>query len=131
MKQHMKRALVAGVITAAFGLGSALPASAHILVVDNNGKGGPKAPVWVGGGGDGGVPGRGQGLVPGGPGGTWMLPPSHAKGLVSACIAIRYTAEGKPAADIFGPPPGPDATCRHGGAPDFPDGDDGGHEGEH
>lgn len=113
MCKSLKRALVAGAITAAFGAGSALPASAHILVVDSPGGGGPDA-VWVGG--PAGLKAEGKGLVAGGPTGV-MMPPSHVKSLVTACITIRD--QGKAAVDIFGPnAPGAPTTCKHGGQPD-------------
>jgi hypothetical protein len=86
----------------------AAPASAHVLVVDSAGNG--HDGVWVGG--PVGVPGQGQGLVLGGPDGQQTMPPSHVKGLNSACDAIREKGNGKAAADIWGPPH--PNTCNHG-----------------
>lgn len=58
---------------------------------------------------------QGQGLVPGGPGGIYLQSPSHAKGLNTACEALR----GNPSAQDMWGPPNP-ATCNHGGPPPAP-----------
>jgi hypothetical protein len=82
------------------------PAAAHERVVDPPGNAEPKV-GWVGGPA---IPGNGEGLIPGGPGGEVLLTPAHAKGLNQACEAVR--AQGRAAADIYGPPtPG---GCPHG-----------------
>lgn len=83
----------------------ATPASAHILVVDPPGAGDP-AGGWVGGPA---LPGQGQGLIPGGPGGDHLQSPAHAKGLNTACHVQRTNDSS--AVDIFGPG-GPG--CPHG-----------------
>jgi hypothetical protein len=82
------------------------PAGAHNLVVDPPGDSEPKS-GWVGGPA---LPGQGQGLIPGGPGGEVLLAPAHGGGLNQACTAMR--AQGRAAADIYGPP-GPGG-CPHG-----------------
>jgi hypothetical protein len=84
---------------------SAVPASAHVLVVEP--PGGDVKVGWVGGGP---LPGQGKGLVPGGPTGSYLQSPAHAKGLNQACESIR--ANGQAAVDIFGPPT--PAGCPHG-----------------
>jgi hypothetical protein len=54
------------------------------------------------------IPGQGQGLIPGGPGGTWTLTPAHAKGLNTACESLE---DNPSVVDIRGPA-GPG--CPHG-----------------
>lgn len=54
------------------------------------------------------LPGSGQGLIPGGPTGEWLISPSHAKGLVTACHALEANPS---VVDIRGPG-GPG--CEHG-----------------
>lgn len=78
------------------------PAAAHYLTVE-----GKEDAVWVGGGP---LPenAAGKGLIPGGPGGIFILPPSHAKGLNTACYALE---DNPSVADIRGPG-GPG--CPHG-----------------
>ena len=98
-------------IVAALVLVLALVSSgfAHVLVVSPHGSdvkvgwtGGPALPDAA----------KGQGLIPGGPGGIYMQPPSHGKGLNTACESLR----GNPSVvNMFGPPfP---STCQHGGTP--------------
>jgi hypothetical protein len=53
------------------------------------------------------LPGQGQGLIPGGPTGEWMLSPAHAKGLNTACYALE---DNPSVVDIRGPGP----NCPHG-----------------
>lgn len=88
---------------AALMLALAAPAAAHNLTVTPPGTGEAKH-GWVGALD---LPGKGKGLIPGGPGGTWTLTPAHAKGLNSACHALG----GNPVVDIRGPG-GPG--CPHG-----------------
>jgi hypothetical protein len=85
-------------------------ASAHVLEVDPFGSDAKQ--VWVGGPL---MPADrpGQGLVPGGPGGAFLQPPSHYKGLNTACAALRSNGNG--VVDMWGPPH--PATCSHGGPP--------------
>jgi hypothetical protein len=108
MMQRSRRRRIGVVITAmVLGLGLMVgPASAHVLVVSPPGADEPHV-GWVGGGE---LPGQGEGLVPGGPTGESMLAPAHAKGLNSACEALR--AHGNAAVQIFGPPT--PAGCPHG-----------------
>jgi hypothetical protein len=105
MKRSIRRAAVGLAVAVAVTGGIAAPASAHILVV--NPPGGETKVNWVGGGA---LPGQGQGLVPGGPTGSYLQSPAHAKGLNQACESIR--SNGQAAADIFGPPT--PAGCPHG-----------------
>lgn len=105
----MKRVLVASLVSVGVSLGVALPASAHSIVVQPPGH---EEPVVEGRVGSGPLPGKGKGLIPGGPGGSYLQSPSHAKGLVSACYAIRENGNG--VVDIAGPPFG---NCFHGGPP--------------
>lgn len=105
MSISIRRTLVAFAVVTVTGAALAAPAGAHILVVDPPGD--DEKVVWVGAGE---LPGKGQGLVPGGPTGSYLQSPSHAKGLNSACEALR--ANGRAAADIFGPPS--PAGCPHG-----------------
>lgn len=91
----------------------ALPAAAHVLVVDSPGGDGDPKVGWVGGGE---LPeaAEGNGLIPGGPTGAYLQSPSHDGGLVTACERLR--AHGNGVVDIFGPnAPGEPPTCRHGG----------------
>ncbi len=105
MKTHLKRATVALGIVIVTTAAMAAPAGAHVLVVDP--PGGETKVVWVGAGE---LPGKGQGLVPGGPTGSYLQSPAHAKGLNAACEALR--ANGSAVVDIFGPPT--PAGCAHG-----------------
>lgn len=82
----------------------AFPASAHVQV-NNHGKGSG----WVGSPAEG-IPGQGNGLILGGPTGETTLSPAHAKGLNTACEALK--ANGNTAVQIFGPPT--PAGCPHG-----------------
>lgn len=104
----MKRAI--GFIVAAFVALAmlAVPAGAHVIVVDTPGEGTGHA-GWVGSPAAG-IPGQGGVLVLGGPTGETVLSPAHVHGLVNACEAIR--AQGRAAVDIFGPPT--PAGCPHG-----------------
>ena len=60
----------------------------------------------------------GEGLIGGGPPDPetgeqpFMQPPSHEKGLNTACEALRENGTG--VVDIFGPPPTPGSGCPHG-----------------
>jgi hypothetical protein len=84
------------------------PAMAHFLTVRGGAPGGGPGPgVWVGG--PVGLDAEGRGLVLGGPTGDLLMPPSHVKGLNTACEALD--ANGVAAADIRGPG-GPG--CPHG-----------------
>jgi len=67
--------------------------------------GGEEKVVWVGALG---LPGQGQGLIPGGPAGDWSITPAHGKGLNVACEALE--ANGNGVVDIRGPGP----SCPHG-----------------
>lgn len=77
-------------------------ALAHFLTVTT--PSGKVHVVWVGAED---IPGQGQGLIAGGPGGVFTLTPAHAKGLNNACAAT----EGNDVVDIRGPG-GPG--CPHG-----------------
>ncbi len=85
-------------------LAFASSAAAHIIVVSPKG-GGAGTSHWVGGGP---VPGRGGALLASPIG---MLPPSHAHGLVHACMFANGSG-----AVMFIPPPFniPDTDCMHG-----------------
>ena len=93
----------------------AVGASAHFIEVNPPGNSGPKG-GWVGGPVP--VPGKGQGLVLGGPDGQQMMTPAHNKGLNQACESLR--ANGNGVVDIYGPPPhevlppGFTSGCAHG-----------------
>ena len=98
-------------IVAALVLALALVSTsfAHVLVVSPHGSdvkigwtGGPPLPDAA----------QGNGLIPGGPGGIYMQPPSHGNGLNTACESLRSNPS---VVDMFGPPH--PTTCRHGGAP--------------
>ena len=93
--------MIAVAILALFAL-----ASAHVLVIDPPGEGEGGA-VWIGGPA---LPAtaQGAGLVPGGPEGAYLQPPSHGKGLNDACEATA----GNAVVSIFGPPV--EDTCHHG-----------------
>lgn len=104
----MRRIIVVLSVAVAAVVMLAVPASAHVIVVDAPG-GGDGHVGWVGSPAEG-IPGQGQGLILGGPTGETVLSPSHAKGLNTACEAIR--AQGRAAVDIFGPPT--PAGCPHG-----------------
>ena len=82
------------------------PAAAHILEVTPKGND-PVITGWVGGGP---LPeaANGQGLIPGGPTGAFLQPPSHGTGLNTSCEA---TEDNPSAVDIRGPG-GPG--CPHG-----------------
>ena len=74
-------------------------ASAHYIEVNPPGDAEPKG-GWVGAMS---IPGKGQGLITGGPPGQEMtMTPAHAKGLNTACESIR--ANGNGVVDIYGPP---------------------------
>jgi hypothetical protein len=80
------------------------PAGAHDQTVTP--KGGNKViENWVGAGD---LPGQGQGLVPGGPGGIFTLSPAHVKGLNATCEQLEANPS---VVDIRGPG-GPG--CAHG-----------------
>ena len=99
----MRRAFAATLSTAALILAIAAPAAAHNLTVSPPGNSDVKH-GWVGGLG---LPGQGKGLIPGGPGGVWLISPAHAKGLNTACYALEANPS---AVDIRGPGP----NCPHG-----------------
>jgi hypothetical protein len=108
MRRSRRRSIGVILTTMLFTIGlMAGPAAAHILVVTPPGADGPANVGWVGGGE---LPGQGKGLVPGGPTGSYLQSPAHAKGLNSACEALR--SNGQAAVDIFGPPS--PAGCAHG-----------------
>jgi len=79
-------------------------AAAHIIIVTPPG-GGQGTSHWVGGGP---VPGQGGALLPSPIG---LLPPTHALGLVHACLIANGSG-----AVMFIPPPFdiPDTDCMHG-----------------
>ena len=106
----MKRVLVTVLTAAGLTLAAAAPASAHVLVVDN-GQGEPK--VQMVGGGPLPDSATGKGLVPGGRDGAYLQSPAHAKGLNSACTALRENGNG--VVDMWGPPFA--WSCNHGGPP--------------
>lgn len=92
----------------------AAPASAHVLVVQDGEVQTHRAERFAELGGLGWVgspplPGQGNGLIPGGPGGIYLQSPSHGNGLNTACETQRD--HGNSAVDIFGPG-GPG--CPHG-----------------
>jgi hypothetical protein len=105
----MRRVVLASLVSVGVALGVALPASAHVIVVQPPGHEAPVVEGWTGGPA---LPGKGKGLIPGGPTGSYLQSPSHAKGLVTSCEALR--ANGNGVVDIFGPPFG---NCFHGGPP--------------
>ncbi len=79
------------------------PAAAHNLEVSPPGNG--NAIGGEVGGSD--IPGVGQGLIAGGPGGIFTLTPAHGKGLNNACEAT----DANPVVDIRGPG---GSGCAHG-----------------
>ena len=89
----------------------AAPAAAHNLEVDPPGND-KVIHGWVGGGP---LPdsANGAGLIPGGPTGSFNQPPSHAKGLNTACEANEVNPS---VVDIRGPaaPHITDPECPHG-----------------
>lgn len=105
----MRRTLTVSIV-ALFALAMmAGPAAAHHLVVVPPGGGqGPGEDAWVGGGP---LPqaAQGEGLIPGGPTGSYRQSPAHGGGLNTACQRLR--AHGNAAVDIHGPGP---TTCHHG-----------------
>ena len=105
----IKRASIIAIAGAATLALSGAPASAHVIIIDPPGSEEEPKVGWVGGGP---LPDEaaGEGLVPGGLTGDYLQPPSHTKGLNSACEALR--ANGRSAVDIFGPPT--PAGCPHG-----------------
>lgn len=106
MKKIIRRGtIIAATSAAALALSSA-PATAHVVIIDPPGQD-PKEGC-VGGPA---LPGKGQGLIPGGPpNAPIMQSPAHGKGLNTACETIR--AHGNGVVDIFGPPT--QAGCAHG-----------------
>ncbi len=98
----LQRAIATLIFTAVLLVALALPAAAHNLTVSPPGAAEPHH-GWVGALA---LPGKGAGLVPGGPTGDWMLSPAHAKGLIIAC-----EMNGSDVVDIRGPG-GPG--CAHG-----------------
>jgi hypothetical protein len=103
----MKRilAIAAGAAVVAGGIG-AMPAAAHYVSVSPP-SGTSVDEKWAG---SPFLPGAGKGLIAGGPGGAYLISPSHALGLNTACNTIR--SNGKAAVDIYGPPS--PAGCAHG-----------------
>ena len=100
----MRRSPISLIAATALMLAMAIPASAHVRTVTPPGNTDAK----IGWSGSLALPANGQGLIPGGPDGTWMLSPSHANGLVTAC----HANESNPSVvDIRGPG-GPG--CEHG-----------------
>lgn len=90
-----------------------VPAAAHVIKVHHPGSGeqiethrSTQFDVynemlgggWVGG--PVGLPGQGEGLVPGGPGGDALMTPSHESGLNTSCESLEANPS---AADIRGP----------------------------
>jgi hypothetical protein len=100
----MRRFGTAAVAVAATMATLAAPAAAHNQTVRPPGND-KVIQHWVGAGD---VPGQGEGLIPGGPGGTLTLTPAHAKGLVEACERLEANPS---VVDIRGPG-GP--ACPHG-----------------
>lgn len=98
----MKRVIATIVFSAVLLMVLAIPAGAHNLTVTPPGTGEAQH-FWVGGGA---LPGDGQGLIPGGPTGEFMLAPAHGGGLIMAC-----EMNGSRVVDIRGPG-GPG--CAHG-----------------
>jgi hypothetical protein len=81
------------------------PAFAHYRYMHGSGD----VAGWVGGPP---LPGQGQGLIVGGPGGIFMLSPAHAKGLNTACYALEANPS---VVNIRGPGPGgATSQCPHG-----------------
>lgn len=105
----MRRVIIASLVSVGVTLGVAIPASAHHIVVQPPSHEEPVVDGWVGGPA---LPGQGEGLIPGGPGGVYLQSPAHAKGLVTSCEAHRRN--GNAVVDIAGPPFG---NCTHGGPP--------------
>lgn len=101
----MKRAIIGTLTAVGLTLTMSAGASAHNLHITT--PDGETHHHWVGGPA---LPGQGEGLIPGGPDGSWTIVPAHEGGLVNACQAIR--ANGNEVVDIFGPGGN---TCRHGG----------------
>jgi hypothetical protein len=102
----MRRILaIAAGAAAIAGIGAG-PALAHVVSVTPPSGTSVEGRGWAG---SFGLPGSGQGLIPGGPTGTWLISPSHERGLNTACETIR--SSGKAAVDISGPG-GPG--CPHG-----------------
>ena len=103
----IKRASIITIAGAATLALSGAPASAHLIIVDPPGS--EEKVGWVGGGP---LPeaANGKGLIIGGPSGEYLQPPSHGKGLNTACAALR--ANGNGVVNIFGPPS--PAGCAHG-----------------
>jgi hypothetical protein len=101
--RKMRKTMVVAISAAALMLAFAGPVAAHNLTVEPKGNAEVKR-GWVGALD---VPGQGQGLIPGGPDGSWTLTPAHAKGLNTACYALEETPS---VVDIRGPGP----QCPHG-----------------
>lgn len=101
------RSLVATIIVFVLVLALVSPAFAHVRLIGGGPgmTGSPPLPVAA----------QGKGLIPGGPGGIYLQSPSHAKGLNTACEALR----GNPSAQDMWGPPFPH-TCNHGGPPPAP-----------
>lgn len=97
----MKRGIATIFFSAVLLMAFAIPAGAHNLTVTPPGTG--EKHFWVGGGA---LPANGQGLIPGGPTGEFMLTPAHGGGLTTAC-----GMNGSDVVDIRGPG-GPG--CPHG-----------------
>jgi hypothetical protein len=92
----MRRTIAVAISMAALMLAFAAPVAAHNLTVEPKGN----AEVKHGWTGSGPLPGKGKGLIPGGPGGIFLQSPSHAKGLNTAC----HATEANPSVvDIRGP----------------------------
>ncbi len=98
----MKRTLtLLSAVLLALGM-MAGPAAAHFVTVDPKGDGEGHV-GWVGGED---LPGQGQGLIPGGPQGDWMMTPAHDGGLNTACESLE---DNPSVVDIRGPGP----NCPH------------------
>ena len=109
------RPLVPIIGAALLAVAMAAPAAAHFIEVDPPGND-KVVEGWVGGAADpeSGLPesAQGKGLIFHPPSGN-NQPPSHAKGLNTACETIRENGNGT--VDIFGPLD--PATCEHGPPP--------------